>query len=139
MHNEQHMTKGFSLIEIMIALAIMALVGTIGILSYNGLREGARKQTTQTNLKTLKQTISLFEMNNNSYPTRLADLVERPKGDLGKKWTAPLLTHVPQDGWGQDFVYKLTPGGKHPYQLFSFGGGDGPNEAPENRLDAWDL
>lgn len=133
---KNHQVDGFSLIEIMIALFIVGIMGAVGLISFNGYRERASRSATETSLKTLKQQISLFQMNLGAYPTRLEDLAERPKGDLGAKWSQ-FIEKVPQDGWGQKFVYKVTPGGKHPYQLYSYGGSEGPNEDPEKRIDVW--
>ena len=52
----------------------------------------------------------------------LKSLIEAPKG-FSQKMEGPYISKktTPQDGWNHDFYYKVTPGGKHPYDLFSYG------------------
>jgi general secretion pathway protein G len=135
-YQARHHQGGFTLIEMVIAIMILGLIGAVGITAYLGRAEEAQKETTKTNLRSLKQNIDLFYLQLNAYPTKLEDLAQRPAGDLGKKWTRAYIDKVPRDAWDQEFRYKLTPGGKRPYELYSFGGN---NEEPEKRINVWDL
>ena len=64
-------------------------------------------------------------------------MVEKPAGAAGKKWSLPYLEKgLPEDPWGNEFQYKVTPGGEHPYELYSFGA-NGPDAPSEEYIDAW--
>lgn len=136
----QHKQDGFSFMELVIAITILGILASVGYLGYSTFVEGARKTTTETNLKTIKNAVGLFKMQLNAYPSRLNDLVERPKGDIGKKWSGQFIEgKIAQDGWGNDFFYKLTPSGKRPYELYSFGSNGPEAGTPEERIDVWSL
>jgi general secretion pathway protein G len=129
---------GFSMIEIMIVIVIMGLLAGIGIPMYLGYAAQARQSTTKQNLSLIKSQLTLFNLQHGKYPPRLIDLVERPKGEIGKNWTQS-FEKLPKDAWAQDFYYKTTAGGKHPYELYSYGGYAGPEEPAESRVSVWDI
>lgn len=135
---ERYASPGFSLMELMIALIILGLIMAVGIPAYFSQVEGVRKNTTEQNLQLLKTNINLFQMEQAKYPSKLDDLVEKPKGDTSKNWKQ-YLDKKPLDGWKKDFYYRVTPGGKHPYELYSYGGQAGPEEPAESRISVWDL
>lgn len=132
----KQMKSGFSLMELMIYIAIVGLLVAVGVPAYVGYQQRARHSTTEQNLRLLKSSINLYQMEQNKYPARLEDLAERPKGDEGKKWHQ-YIERVPQDGWGSEFYYKVTPGGKHPYELYSYGGSS--DDDIEKRIDVWKI
>ncbi len=131
---------GFSLMEIMIAVTILGLImAMVGPALQNTLRKG-RISTAKNSLKVLRNGIEEYQMEVKSLPQRLKDLIEQPRDEKAKKnWGGPYLknANVPEDPWDQDFVYKLTPGAKHPFELFSRGpsGADAPKE---EWISVWD-
>lgn len=135
-----HAQEGFSFLEIIVAVLIMgilaAVVGT-GALQWV---KRANRNSTITSLNALSQSIDLYKADMGTYPKQLEDLIEAPKGALAKKWQGPYLSKAktPQDGWGHEFYYKVTPGAKHPYDLFSYGpnGEEGPEE---EHLSVWEI
>ena len=131
---------GFSLMEILIAIAILGVIGAmVGPALYNALA-GAKKNTTKTILKTLKTQIGMYQMHTNQLPQTLKDLIKKPQNEqAAKKWEGPYLDKVetPEDGWGQTFSYKVTPGGKHPYELISYGP-NGKGSPKEEQIGVWD-
>lgn len=118
--------RGFSLIEIMIAVAIMAiLVAVVGptVFSYLGQ---AKVKTTEANIQAIKTGINSYYLYVGKYPLTLEDLIKKPEGMAQAKWGGPYLgrggediKEVPKDGWGDDFIYELTNDKKQPYRLFS--------------------
>jgi general secretion pathway protein G len=139
-HKRSHLQDGFSLIEIVVAVMIMGILAAVvgaGTVAY--LKRAARTSTV-TSLNALSQAIELYKVDTGSYPKQLEDLIEAPKGTLAKKWQGPYLAKksAPQDGWKHDFYYKVTPGGKHPYDLFSYGPG-GEEGPEEEHLSVWEI
>ena len=139
---------GFTLIELM--LTIMILGGLMALLlpAINGALKKAKKGTAKTTMMTIKNGIMQYQAELGKYPAKLKDLIQRPKsGDekITKKWDGPYgfgegTTEIPEDPWGENFVYKLAQpgsGSKHPYELYSYGP-NGKGAPKEERIDVWD-
>ena len=136
---QTHLQDGFSLIEILVAVMIMGiLLAVVGAGTVGYLRRAAR-QSTLTSLNALSQAIELYHADTGSYPKQLEELIEVPKA-LAKKWQGPYISSkkTPQDGWKHDFYYKVTPGGKHPYDLSSYGP-NGEESPEEEHLSVWEI
>lgn len=141
-YSKDNLKRGFTLIELVIAIAILGLIiGLVGprVISYFS---EAKITTAENQIKVLKQAINAFYLKVGEYPKLLEDLVRRPADVSAKKWREPFIgadedenPEVPKDPWGEDYVYRLNPkGSKPPYQIYSWG----PNRegSPE---DEWVL
>ncbi len=126
MQNKHH-KSGMSLIELMIVIAIMALIGAVGVPLVRGQLEKARISTTKQTLKNVQQAINMFETDIGRFPERLQDLVKKPsvsqyyEEDLISEWTTAYMKEIPKDGWKKKLKYRLTPEGTNPYELYSTG------------------
>lgn len=134
--------KGFSLMEIMIAIAIMGLLAGVGIPMYMSYMKKAAVTKTDGNLALLKNEINRYHADMGKYPRSLDDLVDKPDPDSpgAKRWQGPYLDvkggGLPEDGWGNEYVYGLTQGAAHPYELYSYGP-EGEDGSEEDRISAW--
>lgn len=133
-------SPGFSFVELMVYIVIVAILMAVGGYAYFGMVARARMNNTTQNLQLLKQSINLFKLEHGKYPAQLQDLSQKPKGELGKRWHQ-YIDKVPKDGWNQEFYYKVTPGGKRPYELYSLGGATDAQEAQEEDsiVSVWEL
>lgn len=135
-----HMRKGFTLMEVMIAIAIVAIIAAVvgpGLFRY---LETAKKSNAKSTLRVLEGAITLYQAQVGQIPTNLRDLVKAPREEqLRKKWEGPYLKQkeIPVDPWGNKYQYRITPQGENPYELYSYGAkGKG---APKNEwLSVWD-
>lgn len=100
---------GFTLIEMMIVLAIIALV--MGFVGTNVIRryDESRVNATKIQIKQLSVILDDFRRVCGFYPTTeqgLDALVKPPAGRTCKNYDpAGFVRKVPQDAWGRDFVY----------------------------------
>jgi general secretion pathway protein G len=128
--------EGFTLIEILIAVAIVAImVVTVGPNLMRMAFKG-KKDATKVRLAGVKQSLNTYFLDASEYPEKLRDLVKKPAE--AKKWDGPYLDEEPRDAWDRRFQYKRTPGGKHPYDLYSFGE-NGQGSPKEEWLSVWDA
>ncbi len=114
--SEKRNEKGFSLMEIMIAITILAVVmGGVGIGLMKQLEKSKIKQANM-DIKTLGNALDLYKSEKGKYPAGEEGLDSLVKEKIldGKK--------VPLDPWKNSYIY-IFPGsnGEDGYDLYSFG------------------
>jgi|SRR5271156_533693 len=133
--------EGFTLIEIMIAIAIVAILAVVVAPNLFKFLTTARKSTAQSTVQSMKNAITFYNAHTGQWPTRLKDLVVKPTDEkIRKKWQGPYLEveEIPDDPWGNSYQYKINPAGStHPYELFSYGP-DGKDTPKEDWISAWE-
>lgn len=106
---------GFSLIELLVVLGILAmLAGVVGpkVIGYFGR---AKAQTAVTQIEGLSAALDLYLLDTGSYPTvaqGLTALVAAPSGVAG--WQGPYLAEgtLPLDPWGNAYRYVREGAGR---------------------------
>jgi len=124
-------TAGFTLIEIVLAITVMGIVAGVVFQQVSKYLRRSRIKTTRLTLRTVQGDIQSFHTDTGSYPTVLAELIERPTDEkISRRWDGPYLDKEPMDAWNNELVYELNPKGtKPPYELYSWGpNGDGSPE-----------
>jgi general secretion pathway protein G len=135
---------GFTMIELMAMLIIIGLLATLVVTKVASKIDQARVTTTKANLKMLHNAINQFKMDTGRFPTEdegLMALIEQP-GDVTRYEPGGYLetTEIPKDGWGNEFIYELSPETGKPFVIKSMGadgeeGGEG-NDADLYSTDA---
>ena len=115
---------GFTLIEIMIVVIIIAILAAMVVPRLTGRTEEARRKRAAVDLASLESAIDLYELDTGRLPSQLGDLFTAP-GDLAAgSWHGPYLKKrtKPIDPWNHEYVYR-RPGEHNPedYDLFSPG------------------
>lgn len=119
------MTAGFTLVELMAVLLIIALIAGLAAKNFMGSTEKAKVVATKATLATLHGAVNMFKLDTGYYPSEevgLIELVEQPM-DLEGWDPAGYLeqTTVPKDAWKNEFVYILSPESGKPFVIISFG------------------
>lgn len=131
---------GFTLAEVMIAIAIVGLLAAIGGPMFMSYLAKGKVTATKQNLRIIKGAVDQFNADMGQNPETLKDLVKKPANpDLAKDWN-PYINkkEIPLDGWNHPFVYKPTPDGEHDYELYSYGP-KGKAGKKDTQINAWDL
>jgi len=130
--------QGFTLIEIMLVLALLGLMASFLIPKIAGQGDKGKIQATKILIKQLEGDLDRFRLDCGSYPSTeqtLKALIEAPSAGKKCKNYDPsgyLRTKkLPQDAWNNDFEYKCDDGLN--YVIKSLGsdgveGGEGPNK-----------
>jgi general secretion pathway protein G len=129
--------RGFTLLEIMLVVTIIALLLGTAIYKLAGNVEYARHTRVQADIQGISTQLRLYESMNGFYPTTeqgLQALVTQPDTDPRPTRWYQLYTEVPKDPWQSDYIYRC-PGTKHPesYDLFSAG----KDRKPDTADDDW--
>jgi general secretion pathway protein G len=121
--------RGFTLLEVIIMVGILALLATLLINKTGGIFANAQVATTKIFVRdTLKTPLERYRMDMGSYPTTaegLAALLTAP-GSAADRWRGPYIEapngKLDADPWGEAYQYRY-PGtkNKNTYDLFSKG------------------
>ena len=134
----QQAAHGFTLLEVMVVLAILALLGGLvgpKVLDYLGK---AKSRTAIVQIAELEKTLDNFKLDVGRYPTAeegLDALVKRPAS--ANLWSGPYIKEVPKDPWNNPYKYA-NPGAGGGVEILSLGadgvaGGDGENADIRNK------
>jgi len=138
---------GFTLVELMVVVAIIAILAAAVVPSLVGRTEKAKRSRAMSDIAAFKTALLAFYLDCGRYPTTeegLDALIRAPGGiDSGKYQEGGYLEYsqVPKDPWDNDYMY-VSPGresGKG-YDLESYGrdGRDGGSKDDAD-IESWNL
>jgi len=105
-----HRRGGFTLLEVLVVVAILVILSTVAVVATARYLEDARKSRAQLQCKSLAQTIEAYYLNpqsGNQYPENLQQLLQPPFGgtSLLKNGQEDLI-----DPWGQPYQVQFIQG-----------------------------
>src|SRR6478736_608844 len=126
--------RGFTFIEIMVVVAILAILAALVIPRIMGRTDDAKRTAAKVQIRNIEGALQLYKLDNGVYPSTeqgLKALVEKPSvGVVPKKWKlGGYLPNIPEDPWGNPYKY-LSPAPvqqgqygqvKGDYEITSFG------------------
>ena len=132
----QKLSRGFTLIEIMVVVIILGILGTLVVPKIMGRPDEARVVAAKQDISSIMQALNLYRLDNSRYPTTeqgLQALVTRPTQEPvpSNYKDGGYLSKLPTDPWGSAYQF-LSPGLKGEVDVMSLGadrkpGGEGVN------------
>ncbi|MBV1776955.1 type II secretion system major pseudopilin GspG [Burkholderiaceae bacterium DAT-1] len=121
--------RGFTLLEILIAVTIIAILGAVVAPKFMGKPNEAKIVAAKEDIRAIQAALSMYKLDNSRFPTTeqgLQALVTKPTtGQVPANWKA-YLDRLPKDPWGFEYVY-LNPGLHGEIDIMSYGSADGPS------------
>ncbi len=136
-------SRGFTLIEIMVVMTILAILGALVVPRLLGRTGESRVAAAKVDIATLMQALKLYKLDNQRFPTTeqgLAALTSKPTtGPSSNGWKAGgYIDKLPNDPWGNPYQ-MLSPGVHGEVDLFSLGADGQPGGAGEDSdIGSWD-
>ncbi len=121
--------SGFTLLELLVVLLILAVLAGIAAPKFFGQSEKAKTVAAKVGIRNLMTALALYYRDNSRYPTTeqgLKALIEKPSSEpIPPDWNAKGYLHsskIPVDPWGRQYQYR-NPGVHRNYEfdLYSMG------------------
>jgi len=123
-------SKGFTLIEILVVMAIIAMLAVMVAPNLFRQQAGAMRDVALTEISTLEAALDIYRLDVGEYPDSLEGLMENDTDRAS--WNGPYLRRaVPTDPWDNDYVYESN--GRE-FTLLSYGA-DGMSGGEEDDAD----
>ena len=126
--------RAFTLVEMLLVVTIIGILAALVIPKIVGRSEQARATAAHADISSIKTALDAFEVDNGFYPKSLQDLVTTPSN--AKNWHGPYLEKVPQDPWGNNYVYYF-PGKHNPSSFDLLSIGQDAKEGTEDDVGNW--
>ena len=117
--------RGFSLIELLLVLVILATLTAIIAPRFTSRSKQARVTAAKTDIANLELMLDAFEIDTGRLPTSdegLQALIEEPSNVTGWQGPYPKKLTLPKDPWGNAYIYE-QPGKNNTssYDIYSYG------------------
>ncbi len=111
-HRSSHSARsGFTLLELLLVLAILVMIIGIGVTNFSGVQDGANVSATEVTLNGLKDNVKMYKIRMNGLPESLEMLRDGPTDAAKKaKWVSAIIDEIPKDSWDNDLEYNVSGG-----------------------------
>ncbi|WP_418647485.1 type II secretion system major pseudopilin GspG [Thauera butanivorans] len=117
---------GFTLVELLVVLAILGLLAGLVGPRVLGQLDGAKSKTAAVQIKDLEQAAELFKLDVGRFPTTAEGLDALVNRVNVPGWNGPYLRKgLPADPWGNPYRYE-SPGRNGDIDIYSYGADNAP-------------
>ena len=129
--------RGFTLVELLLVLVILALIAGLVLPGIIGKAESAKAKAASSQISRISMSVESFYLDTGNTPSSLDELVSEPSGVSG--WNGPYIKNsLLKDPWGQEYKFRM-PGEHGDFDIWSFGA-DCQQGGEKNNADinSWD-
>jgi general secretion pathway protein G len=118
--------KGFTLVELLVVIVVLAVLAAIVLPKFLGAGQRSKEAALKSDLKILRNAVSLYLTDTGAYPAALSDLASTSaiasgldstgasKSITAADWNGPYVESVPNDPvGGSAFTYHTDTTGGH--------------------------
>lgn len=134
--------RGFTLLEILLVVGLLALLAAFAIPNFVGQGEVAKIKMVKAAIGpngTLMQAIDMYQFNTGQFPEELKYLVDKPSDDaIAKKWTGPYIKDLSglKDPWDNDYMYQ-SPGQRNEKGVDLWSKGPDGRDGTDDDITNW--
>jgi general secretion pathway protein G len=133
-------SSGFTLLEMVIVLGIIAMILGGAIFAMRGIGDAAKLRQVESDFKSFESALAMYKLNAGSYPTTqqgLKALQEKPTTTpVPRRWSQ-IMSKLPGDPWDQPYGYRF-PGKKRASEFEMFSKGPDGQEGTADDLSSQD-
>ncbi|HKJ18040.1 MAG TPA: type II secretion system major pseudopilin GspG [Xanthomonadales bacterium] len=128
---------GFTLVELLLVLVILALIGGLVLPGIIGKAEGAKVKAAASQVDRISMGVESYYLDTGSIPESLDQLVDEP-GDADG-WNGPYIKRsLLNDPWGREYEYRF-PGEYGEFDIVSYGADGQPGGDDTNSdINSWE-
>ena len=130
LQNAKSEESGFTLIEILVVMAIISMLAIMVAPNLFRQQAGAMRDVARTEISTLEAALDIYRLDVGKYPDSLDGLMTNDSGRAS--WNGPYLRRsVPLDPWDNDYIYDASG---RDFTLISYGA-DGERGGEDDDAD----
>jgi len=132
--------SGFTLLEMVIVLGIIAMILGGAIFAMRGIGDAAKLRQVESDFKSFESALAMYKLNAGSFPTTqqgLKSLKEKPSSTpVPRRWVQ-VMSKLPPDPWGVEYGYRF-PGKKRASEFEMYSKGPDGQEGTQDDLSSQD-
>jgi general secretion pathway protein G len=130
-------SEGFTLVELLLVLVILALIGGLVLPGIIGKAEGAKVKAASSQIDRLSMAVESYYLDTGATPDSL-DVLVNESGDVSG-WNGPYVKQSSlKDPWGREYVYRY-PGDHGDFDIYSLGADGQPGGEDKNAdINSWE-
>lgn len=111
-YNRRQRRDGFTLMEVLLVMAILVIMGTFVVANFSGIFSKAKVSAAKTQLNLVAQQLQYYEQDMGTFPPSelgLSALRVQPTDPVGSgRWAGPYAQkEIPPDPWGNAYQYAV--------------------------------